>query len=659
MHLSVEMSATANNRITRALTAIVCLALTTIPGHSAMAPTLERLGEPCRAKMVLAGRVVTDRTSGREMFVLADTNEATGVELIFVDFERDTATSYRAPAGAGAWALLEVHGDRLIVGTFYDGKFMVFDLKAMKFTATASFPGESYVWNLAIGGDGRVYGGTYPGAKLGALDLSTYAVENCGAPTTPPNTYLRLVSATPDGRILCSFGNGAPTTLLFDPATRGFGKVPPQIEGVPFGASWNGYFVAGSRAFKGRSLEVVQPPPFPVPPPDRGSWSVDEYMTTDEVLFLRQGNAVYRFPKGAENLTLVADLDLRGGRLLAGAAGGAVLGVRGQNYFVIKPGDRTLNLKPIPVESGPRPPMFLKADNRGRLWGGPDFGQTLFWLDLRTRKAVNTDAVCDASGEVYDVAFLNGRVYAVSYAGGDITEYDPAQPWDQWSHINPKPLAKVGPAYIRPTGGIVVGPGGRLYSGWMARYGVYGGAVAITDPATGATKVIENPLGEQAVEGLAVDERFAYIGTSLDANGLPPKRGEFPRFGVLDLSSHKIVFQHTFRGAGAVRNMAYDPKTKRVAFTARRKLVVFDTAKQRFAHGWRTDAPPMDTNPSAPGDGKVYYGRGNALLAVDLLTGQVTRIAEGPSRVNNVTVARDGTVYLSCGTHVYRVKMER
>jgi hypothetical protein len=62
--------------------------------------------------------VVTD-ADGNEWFVLSNTNESTGVELIFIDFKNNTAEKFRAPAGSGAWMLNQVPGERLIVGTYY------------------------------------------------------------------------------------------------------------------------------------------------------------------------------------------------------------------------------------------------------------------------------------------------------------------------------------------------------------------------------------------------------------------------------------------------------------------------------------------------------------------------------------------------------------
>lgn len=632
-----------------------CAALVVLAAAGAEAAKIEHLGQPCRAKNVLAGRVVVDRADGRERLVLANMNEDTGAELIFIDFERDTGKVFRAPAGSGSWALNEVSRDRLVVGTFYDGRFMVFDLRKMEFIQNVDFPGETYIWNLAMGSDGRIYGGTYNGGKLGALDLDTYAVEDCGAPA-PPNLYLRYVSPMPDGRIVCHFFTEKPTTLIYDPAAKQFTAPPKHLAGVVQCASWNGYLVAGSQICDGKTLDPVDPP-FQAPPKSKGKWSIEPYLTTEDTLFLRQGNAVYRCGKGQKSPTRIFDIDLRGGRILAGTSRGEVVGVRGQDYFVIKPGDTDLSLKPIPVESGPRPTMFLRVDGRGRIWGGPHFGQTLFWMDPATKEVTNTSTICDAGGEVYDVTFLNGKVYAASYAGGDIVCYDPDQPWDQWNRGNPKVIADVGEkGYIRPTAGIRVGPDGRLYSGWMIRYGKYGGAIAITDPATGSTELIEDPLGEQAIAGIAVGDGLIYAGTSLGANGLPNKPNESARFGIIDIKARNVIFEQVMDGASSVRVLACDPATKRVAVAVQGAMRLFDAAERRFMPDLAASAPPLTcTSVPAPVEGRLYYASGSALVALDMASGSTSTVAEAPAKIHHVAIGPDGAIYIACWADIYAV----
>ncbi len=618
-------------------------------------PNIIHLGQPCRAKNVLAKCLVIDRRDGRERFVLTNMNEQTGCELIFVDFEKNTAEVFRAPAGSGSWALMEVPGDRLVVGTFYDGAFMIFDLNKMEFTNVSRFPGESYIWNLAMGSDGRVYGGTYPGGKLGALDLNTYEVEDCGA-GAPPNLYCRNVSSLPDGRILCHYIQEKPTSLIYDPKSKTYVAPPEHLADAVNGVAWGEYFLVGSRVFD-RELNPVGPP-FPVPPADKGSWSVVSDMTTKDALFIRQGSTFYRFRKGSSALELVGEVDPRFQGVSVCTKEGWLLGVRGQDYIVVKPGAKRAELRRIPAESGPRPTLFLRVDEKGILWGGPHFGQTLFWLDPRTGRFENTSTVCDAGGEVYDVVFHGGKVYCVSYAGGDIICYDPSKPWNQIDHVNPRVIASVGPkGYIRPIAGVQKGPDGKLYSGWMAKYGTYGGAVAITDPITGETRLLENPLGEQAVSGLAIGEGVLYVGTSLGANGLPNKKGEHARFGIVDPDSGKVLFQQEIEGAINVRPLCFDPATKRTAVAINGRIKFFNTRTQRFLESLPVDALNITcTSTAFPGDGRLYYGTDNLVVALNMRTGKCEKLAEAPARVTNVAVGPDGTVYFSCGVDVYAFK---
>jgi len=641
--------------IKRGILILMLSAFVALAAVGADAAMLEKIAQPCRAKNILAGRLVKDRATGRDMFVLSNSNEESGIELIFIDIERNTAKVYHAPAGSGSWAISEVPGDRMVVGTYYDGVFMVFDLKKMEFIKTIPFPGESYIWNLAMGSDGRIYGGTYEGGKLGALDLNTYTVEDCGAPA-PPNLYLRYVSPTPDGRIYCMFTTEKPAYMLYDPTAKKWEDAPKQLQGVAAGTVWNGYFVTGTHAFKGRELAEVDPLPFPTPPEDKGKWSIDTTLTTPDTLFIRQKTIIYCYKAGDKDLTLITDMALRQGALYAATSKGNVLGVRGQDYFIIKPGDKNLQLKPIPAEASPRPILFLRVDPEGKIWGGPYFGQTLFWTDPTTGKTVNTSTVCDEGGEVYDVAFSGGKVYAVAYAGGDIIEYDPKQSWDQWHVKNPRVIAKVGGEYIRPEAGVKLGPDGKLYSAWLAKYGVYGGAVSITDIKTGATELIKNPLGEQGLSGVDTDGKFIYVSSTLAGNGLPIKKGDSPKFGVIDPTTKKVIFERIFDGKASVSIPVYDRATKRVVVVANGTVSLFDTAQQKFVEGL-PDIPNMSSRKIASaGDGVITYGNEKSLVRLDLATGISTVMLEAPSNITNVAIGPDGTIYLTCGVDLYRVK---
>jgi outer membrane protein assembly factor BamB len=615
---------------------------------------IEDLGQPCRDKQILAGTVVTDRLNGRELLALTNMNEISQMELIFVDLVQNTGKVVTCPNGSGAWAFKEVPGNKLVIGTFYDGKLMVFDLQKMEFITSIDVPGESYIWNLAVGSDGRIYGGTYPGAKLVAFDLNNYTVEDCGTPVLP-NLYLRFVSTTPDGRVLCSFRTQKTTTRLYDPIKKEFELVPKQLENIHRGVSWNDYFLAESQVFEGKSLEVLKDYPFPAPPSEQGAWQVDVELTNPRQLFLRQGKNLYGYTHGDEALTLYSDIDLRGGKPLTVHENGAVLGVRGQDYFVLNP-KNSISRKRIPVNSNPRPIAFLKVDPLNRIWVGSPIGSTIFCVDSQNQK---TTEISDVGRQVGDVTFLNSKIYAASYSAGDITEYNPNEKWDEWNGTNPRLIATVGSAYIRPTGGIVSARNGLLYSGWMARYAKYGGAVAITNPdRNGATEILENPLGQQAIAGLAVDRRFIYVGTSIRGNGLPLKNGESAKFGMIDLNSKKLLFSHTFEKAVQVGAIVYETQTDIVAMVVTRQIHIFNPNTKQFLTNLFTEVPEVTSNSLASGEnGIIYYGSQNSLWSINLQSAKLEKIIEMPSSISHITTSKNEMIYVACGANLFKVRI--
>jgi hypothetical protein len=631
--------------------------------------SLEHLGQPVRARNIIEGLLTVRPQDGKEILILSNNNEFTGAELIFIDLESRAATIVKAPAGAGIDSVTEVPDHRLALGTFYDGTVMLFDMKTMQFVKSVRFGTETYLWGFAMGSDSRAYFGSFPGGKLGALDLNTYSVEDLGAPA-PRNFYLRTVLSTPDGRILCRFMVEKPTWLLFDPMTRRFDPVLEELRGARIAARWDKYIVSGQRAFEGPDLHLAIPSPFPVPQnataedfgmrvsptrhPKQIKWEVSTLLTNRDTLYISQGKSLWKFRKGDKKLSVVISNDLRGARIFGETRNGRIIGVRGQDYFMMRPGDARFEPLPIPGKPSPRTIFFLHADAAGRIWGGPPYGQTLFWMDPATKKVVNTATISDSGGEVYEVAFLDGVTYAAAYAGGEIIQYDPEKPWDQWGQSNPKTIAHIGPEFVRPTGGIIVGPGQKLYSGWTAGSG-YGGAIAITDPQSSDTKLLRNPFGSQQIMGVATDGDLLYAGTGLGGSGLPDQVGQSAKFGIIDPSANSVIAQYTVDGANRIRVIGYDARTHIVATIVDTYIRLFDTTARSFLTRGAGAPRVASWSNAMPGDGKLYFGSGKQVLALDLASGGLNTIADVDGYVNNVTVGPNSTIYFGIGADLYAI----
>ncbi|MCA9412415.1 MAG: hypothetical protein KC944_14460 [Candidatus Omnitrophica bacterium] len=630
--------------------------------HSESAYKFQLVGELCRSKQVLAGLVSVDPSDGRERLWLTNDNEEKGCEILSIDFEKDTGEMFVAPAGAGAWGFLEIPGKRFVVSTFYDGTFMTFDIAKKTFLNHKRLGDQTYVWSVAMGSDGRVYGGSYPGARLGAFDPDTGEVEDLGCPLEP-NMYLRMTASTPGRQILCSLGNNTPGHQVYDPQKKTFQPLPglDRTATVSSPTVFENLFIAsvsgkGVMAWKGDELEPVSSERLPKLP-DGATWYPVSGLCTPDRLIMQSGTKIYRLDRGEATPTFLFEKDLRGGILRGISRDGIVLGNRGQDYFLLRPPDYDLEIRPIPIEARGRSPLFLRSDPEGRIWGGPHFGQTLFYYDPDTDETVNTGAICDGGGEVYDVAFQNGKTYAVSYAGGDITVFDPGLPWDQWNLENPKPLANVrDEGFIRPLAGIDVGKDGFLYSGWMAKYGVYGGSLARTDPETGEQEVYENPLGPRALSALDTLDGRVYLGTTLSANGLGNATGPVT-VGAWDIVEKKIVASRDFEGPSNVSHLAAFPKGIVVALDGATLLVL--------------DPETLETRATLPLDGdgissfrfqpdieksEVWFARGKKIGKFSVPQGEWTTLATFDKPIQNLTRDSDGRVFVSAGAEILQLR---
>jgi Gluconolactonase len=122
------------------------------------------LNDPCRNFCILASMALVDPVDGYEKFVLSSfVDGGTGI-LVFIDRITGEGEVVALPGDEGAWALLNVNNEKLLVGTcgLYGYRHKL-DLKTRTWAEPLRDESETYIWNLVMGSDGRVYGGTWPG----------------------------------------------------------------------------------------------------------------------------------------------------------------------------------------------------------------------------------------------------------------------------------------------------------------------------------------------------------------------------------------------------------------------------------------------------------------------------------------------------------------
>jgi hypothetical protein len=182
-----------------------------------------------------------------------------------------------------------------------------------------------------------------------------------------------------------------------------------------------------------------------------------------------------------------------------------------------------------------------------RLLGTPFITQRFWEADLRTGAGHDCGRAAPGSGEVLRTWRLNGKVYMAAYAGGELVEYDPAQP--ARFPENPRTVADP-PGGMRPVAS--TDDGRNLYYACSAEYGHLGSTLCRYDTETGLASYAVNPLPDQQIITLhylpAMGALLCGTTNAADCHSAPP---------ATDACYYALIDADTF----AVRATAAAPVT--------------------------------------------------------------------------------------------------
>jgi hypothetical protein len=577
----------------------------------------ETIDQPCHNFQILGIERFQDPLDGREKVVLANFAAGSTGTLVIVDPQTGEGESLELPGDSGAWALHNLSDQRLLIGTCGSyGYLHDLDLRTRRFAPPLRDPDETYIWNLCTGSDGMIYGGTYPGCVLLRFDPQKRELLNLGRVSDDPaNLYSRLVYGGIPGHILITCGSAASHLALWSMETgtaRRFGEPGDSLREI------GSDFICLQRGTDLVFYDIISLAP----------------LERDLSASLTPSDKASRFP---------------GVSFSVGLANGSALGVCGQAYYVDDGGEATPELLPIPATAPATHMLTIAADSRGRVWGASGFGQTVCRFDPVGGDAWNSQVVTSSGGEVYGIVPVGDRIFLSCYSGGDHVVYDPSEPWNQLDNTNPRTLRSVSPELIRPAGKSVLGPDGNVWTGWTARYGIYGGGLSRVDPESLEVTSWYDPIPQQAVTGLTADEQYLYFVTSGQANGLATKTEPF--HFVVWSADGQIVWQRRFAQGQALASVAAGCGVIAVAVDS--SLEFFSARDQRFTCSVELESPCHYLAALWPDRLAAFCA--DHLWLVDPLTGSVEPGCPLPGRVSTATAAPDGTVYCAMGTELWRI----
>lgn len=635
------------------------------------------LGEPCRIVNARKGMLYRDTVSGRNLLVINSCTPGVGSfgSAVLVDYLSDQRRVVPFPAGSGGWDMIPIAPNVLLFESLAPLHLIPVNVHDAAVDHAGIIPvgfGNQYAWRLGVGPDGYVYFGSYPTCHVYRVKPGEKSVEDLGKMGSKDNLYARHVAVTGDGWLIVSVGTENQGTVAYHIASgeqRDLeGATPSAVYSIG-GEVYGNVFLGLDENNKPKrrlakfNSQSVRFEELPTPAPSGLYWSTVLPGSDANRLVLTASNGVYYLLTEAEAPRAIWNLPLRGGELVGIDEDDNIVGFRGQDYFVARPMASSIEPRPMAEHPSPVAMHFLRADPRGGVTGGPSFGQTLFRFDAKRKLHENTPQVVDGGGEVYDGQWIDGKFYFAAYGGGDLAVWNPDQPWDQWNGANPRPLAKYNGedhgGFIRPQGGLVVGPGGRLFAGWSSRYGTTKGGLSEYDLATGESRhwMMDDVLMDSSCGKITADDRYIYGVTSNRFNGLRPTARDIV-FWVFDPQSEKFVHQQTLANHTGYSAVVRVPATGHIWVTAPAGLMRFDPQTLVFAETltWPRDAAasPANIHESDALDDRAWFAAGGSVVRLDdgakpkLVTLFATDLPVGA-----VAAGLDGKLYFTQGVSLW------
>lgn len=607
---------------------------------------ITKKAEPCCnfsvMKCVLVPR---DPRDGREKIVLSSYAAESIGRIVIVDTETMEGETYELPNDSGAWALLWLpEREELLIGTCdHLGSLHRFQMRERRFLEPMRVDPETYLWNFTLGGDGKVYAGTYPGCALIQYDPEKQTMVSLGkVGKVEKNQYSRPVLTAPTGDIAISIGFSRNQAWLYRVHTGEFLQIGEEGDSVR-GIGEDFICLANGENLRFLDAQTLSQIGELIPS--------GEPLDSDKIT----RESIRRFMEEEINPEPIPGMSKtkRGVK----TASGSIMGVQGQEIFVYK--DGKLTFTPIPGEA-PSTAIMTIATVGDRLWGSSENGQTLFTYDPKTGEYSHTGCVANEGGEVYGLVPLNGKLFLAAYVGGDHIVYDPAEPWDQHNNVNPKTLRSVAPQMVRPHAKSVLGPDGGIWTGWYANYGSFGGGISRVDPESYEVKSWFNLIPEQAIEHLVAGKDALYVVTSGSASGMADREDSFylAKIGL----DGTVLKKHAFAKGILLRRLAVIDGRIYVLLGDKTAdyccVEVFEEGTLEPITAFPLGAASvLPTDLMAIGTDRLLVFAVSEIFLISLPDGKILDCCPSPGIVQTCTRTPDGTVWFAVRREIYQLEI--
>ncbi len=626
-----------------------------------VAPGFNEIGPVATNLWTFSALDVYDPQLKTDVFYVTSFNSANHGQLIRLDYRHNRAKSWTIPAGIGSWGIIQGKDGNLYFGSYNEGKLLCFNPRTEKWIplpqASEAFRKKEFIiCDLAQAPDGNIYYGTYPGCHLVCYNPHTGKVTDLGK--VADENYLRMVSVTPEGVVLCGVGPRFGRIIAYYPKTHKFQTLTPEkyrlasVTPKPMVSPHFMVELAGDDVliYRTKTLKFLR---------------VEKLSGASGINLLDADHIIYQVGHGD-----IEKLDLRNGEKSVyckspGAipsgrwfltSNGNLMGMRVQSYVYVNVKKHTTVRHRIPIDGLGQEVFWLRSFPNGLIYGGPELGQTLFSYNPKVHQLISYDQVMDQGGEIYYGIPHDGKLYSISYVEATLVVFDPSRPWDQGESAksNPRTILRIPEDQYRPVGGIHLGPGGKMYIGTQPDYGMIGGALSVFDPATEKLEVYRNIIPNEEISAVTTDGKYVYCGADPSGGGGSKAVATNSHFFVWNPSTRKIVFDKVLNHAHGLGSIAANGG--HAYFVNEGQLMDYDANSGTLKSIYHFDSAksvPLESLQAAK-DGSLWGILSGELAHIHPASRQVQFFPETAGKATNgLTIGADGTIYFGAHTQVW------
>jgi hypothetical protein len=536
----------------------------------------------------------------------------------------------------GAWGMTVGPDDNLYIGTLTadpsttKARLLRFDPRTSTYTDLGQSTTETYIWQLDVGQDGKIYGCTYPNAKLIRYSPATGLLEDLGR-LDPAEHYARQMAAGSDGYVYVSVGFAKNKIIAYNIAT-GTHKVITD-------ASYEGDIVHS----------ILK--------------------RADGKIYATMGGYAFRLENGTATRVPVTTLPeikplnrLRDGRTIT-----VDLSTEKRSTTVYDPATGAKKVYTFPYGGGPINIFTLNMGPNRTLYGSGYLPGHVYGINADTG-ALNKVGIL-AGGEFYNFLPWGNKLLGAAYYGlqkSPLMIYDPSKPL---TDLTQPSTPTSNPIFVHYEGefpdwrpqAMIWGPDNKVYLGSFSGYGKLGGPLVVWDPATNVIENFPALITDQSIVSLTVADGKIVGSTTVRGGGGSAETQTQAKIFIWDPVTKKKMYESVLHPTLSMRNI-FALTTAPNGFvygSADGKLFSFDPVSKKIVLT-TTSIGTMGNTMGIGTGGLLWLANKNAIFAVEPYARTILYNIPVPSPVTAGGWAIDEqNIYYGAGPDAYRFTMPK